>query len=82
INRVLRLLEILHRCPEIKPSKLAALQRILLSDFCDMIREVYKHICTTVGINGSEEVSMVFAILWVSHKDNAPSLNYYLLLCL
>uniref|UniRef100_A0A094ZWU7 Protein lin-7 B n=1 Tax=Schistosoma haematobium TaxID=6185 RepID=A0A094ZWU7_SCHHA len=56
INRVLELLEILQRCPEIQPSKLAALQRILQSDFCDMIREVYEHIYTTVDINGSEEV--------------------------
>ncbi|KAH8874880.1 Protein lin-7 like [Schistosoma japonicum] len=56
INRVLELLEILQRCPEIQPSKLAALQRILQSDFCNMIREVYEHIYTTVDINGSEEV--------------------------
>ncbi|CAH8510593.1 unnamed protein product [Heterobilharzia americana] len=56
VTRVLELLEILQRCPEIQPSKLAALQRILQSDFCNMVREVYEHIYTTVDINGSEEV--------------------------
>ncbi|RTG81566.1 protein lin-7, partial [Schistosoma bovis] len=59
INRVLELLEILQRCPEIQPSKLAALQRILQSDICGMIREVYEYIYTTVDIIGSEEVIVV-----------------------
>ncbi|TPP67616.1 Receptor targeting protein Lin-7 [Fasciola gigantica] len=56
INRVIELLEILQRCPEIQPAKLNALQKILQSDFCNMVREVYEHVYATVDINGSEEV--------------------------
>ncbi|GAA55977.1 protein lin-7 homolog B [Clonorchis sinensis] len=56
ITRVIELLEILQRCPEIQPSKLVALQKILQSDFCNMVREVYEHVYATVDINGSEEV--------------------------
>lgn len=60
ITRVIELLEILQRCPEIQPAKLAALQKILQSDFCNMVREVYEHVYATVDINGSEEVRTRF----------------------
>lgn len=36
--------------------KLQALQRVLESEFCTSIREVYEHVYDTVDIGGSPEV--------------------------
>ena len=36
--------------------KLAALQKVLQSDFCNAIREVYEHVYETVDISGSPEI--------------------------
>ena len=41
---------------EIPAEKLQALQRVLESDFCTSIREVYEHVYDTVDIGGSAEV--------------------------
>jgi hypothetical protein len=35
---------------------LAALQRVLQSDFLNSVREVYEHVYQTVDITGNEEV--------------------------
>lgn len=56
IARALELLESLQRSPDIQPEKLQALQRILQSDFCAMVREVYEHIYESVDVGGSPEV--------------------------
>lgn len=37
-------------------AKLAALQKVLQSDFCTAVREVYEHIYETVDVSGSVEV--------------------------
>lgn len=50
------MLEQLQRCSDLQPAKLAVLQRILQSDFCDMVREVYEHVYETVEVEGSTEV--------------------------
>lgn len=56
VARAIELLEQLQRCSDLQPAKLAVLQRILQSDFCDMVREVYEHVYETVEVEGSTEV--------------------------
>ena len=41
---------------EVPVDKLQALQRVLESEFCTSIREVYEHVYDTVDIGGSPEV--------------------------
>ncbi|CAC5381933.1 LIN7 [Mytilus coruscus] len=41
---------------QVPPQKLAALQKILQSDFLNAVREVYEHIYETVDITGNDEV--------------------------
>ena len=41
---------------EIPTAKLAALQRVLQSDFLTAVREVYEHVYETVNISGSPEI--------------------------
>ena len=41
---------------ELQNTKLAALQKVLQSDFCGAVREVYEHVYETVDISGSPEV--------------------------
>ena len=38
------------------PHKLAALQKVLQSEFCTAVREVYEHVYETVDISGSPEI--------------------------
>lgn len=56
IARAIELLDNLLKCPDLQPAKLAALQRILQSDFLNIVREGYEHIYDTVDISGSDEV--------------------------
>ena len=39
-------------CGEVPATKLAALQKVLQSDFLTAVREVYEHIYETVDIEG------------------------------
>ena len=41
---------------EIPTPKLAALQRVLQSEFLTAVREVYEHVYETVDISGSPEI--------------------------
>lgn len=41
---------------EIPSAKLAALQRVLQSEFLTAVREVYEHVYETVDISGSPEI--------------------------
>ncbi len=41
---------------ELSSPKLAALQKVLQSDFCTAVREVYEHVYETVDISGSPEI--------------------------
>ena len=55
IKRACELLEKLQKskyCGEVPATKLAALQKVLQSEFLSAVREVYQHIYETVDIEG------------------------------
>ena len=57
IKRACELLEKLQKskyCGEVPATKLAALQKVLQSDFLTAVREVYEHIYETVDIEGKK----------------------------
>ena len=57
IKRACELLEKLQKskyCGEVPATKLAALQKVLQSDFLTAVREVYEHIYETVDIEGRQ----------------------------
>ncbi|XP_014220000.1 protein lin-7 homolog B [Copidosoma floridanum] len=56
IKRSIELLEKLQKSGEIPVTKLAALQKVLQSDFLHAVREVYEHIYDTIDIQGSQDV--------------------------
>lgn len=56
INRAIDLLDALQKSGQVPPQKLAALQKVLQSDFLNAVREVYEHVYETVDITGNTEV--------------------------
>ena len=55
IKRACELLEKLQKskyCGEVPATKLAALQKVLQSEFLNAVREVYEHIYETVDVEG------------------------------
>ncbi|KAG1654751.1 Protein lin-7 B [Nymphon striatum] len=56
VKRAIDLLEKLQQSGEIAPQKLAALQKVLQSEFCNAVREVYEHVYETVDISGSPDI--------------------------
>lgn len=56
MKRAIELLEKLQNTGDLPVLKLAALQKVLQSDFCAAVREVYEHVYETVDIHGSPEV--------------------------
>ncbi|XP_022909270.1 protein lin-7 homolog C [Onthophagus taurus] len=56
IKRSIELLEKLQKNGEVPATKLAALQKVLQSDFLNAVREVYEHVYETVDIQGSQDV--------------------------
>ncbi|KAL3842393.1 hypothetical protein ACJMK2_020412 [Sinanodonta woodiana] len=56
INKAIELLDALQRSGQVPAPKLAALQRILQSDFLNAVREVYESVYETVDISGNPEV--------------------------
>jgi len=56
INRATELLDKLMKSGEVPTAKLAALQKVLQSDFLRAVREVYEHVYETVEIAGSADV--------------------------
>lgn len=50
------MLEKLQTSGDFPTTKLAALQKVLQSDFLNAIREVYEHVYETVDIQGSQDV--------------------------
>ncbi|GFT00667.1 protein lin-7 homolog C [Nephila pilipes] len=56
VKRAIELLEKLQKCGELPNQKLAALQKVLQSDFCTAVREVYEHVYETVDISGSPDI--------------------------
>ncbi|CAH0546666.1 unnamed protein product [Brassicogethes aeneus] len=56
IKRSIDLLEKLQKNGEVPATKLAALQKVLQSDFLNAVREVYEHVYETVDVQGSQDV--------------------------
>ncbi|KAJ8686514.1 hypothetical protein QAD02_022308 [Eretmocerus hayati] len=56
IKRSVELLERLQRSGDLPVTKLAALQKVLQSDFLNAVREVYEHVYETLDIQGSTDV--------------------------
>lgn len=56
VKRAIELLEKLQKSGELPNQKLAALQKVLQSDFCTAVREVYENVYETVDINGSPDI--------------------------
>uniref|UniRef100_A0A8C4NKA5 Lin-7 homolog A (C. elegans) n=1 Tax=Eptatretus burgeri TaxID=7764 RepID=A0A8C4NKA5_EPTBU len=56
VTRAIELLDKLQKSGDVPVEKLQALQRVLQSEFCTAIREVYEHVYETVDISGSPEV--------------------------
>merc|ERR1712033_77619 len=59
IRRACQLLEKLQKskyCGEVPATKLAALQKVLQSEFLNAVREVYEHVYETVDVEGSPDI--------------------------
>lgn len=56
VQRSIELLDKLQNSGEVPATKLAALQKVLQSDFLNAVREVYEHVYETVDIQGSQDV--------------------------
>ncbi|KAJ9587383.1 hypothetical protein L9F63_019084 [Diploptera punctata] len=56
VKRAVELLEKLQKSGEVPATKLAALQKVLQSDFLNAVREVYEHVYETVDIQGSQDI--------------------------
>merc|ERR1719187_3212341 len=56
VKRAIELLDKLQKTGEVPSAKLAALQRVLQSEFLTAVREVYEHIYETVDVQGSPEI--------------------------
>ncbi|XP_070555661.1 protein lin-7 homolog C [Ptychodera flava] len=56
VRRAVELLENLQKSGQVPNQKLAALQKVLQSEFFTAVREVYEHVHETVDISGSPEI--------------------------
>ncbi|KAL0280458.1 UNVERIFIED_CONTAM: hypothetical protein PYX00_001739 [Menopon gallinae] len=56
VKRAIELLDKLQKSGEVPATKLAALQKVLQSDFLNSVREVYEHVYETVDIQGSQDI--------------------------
>ncbi|XP_020282069.1 protein lin-7 homolog C [Pseudomyrmex gracilis] len=56
VKRSIELLDKLQKGGEVPTTKLAALQKVLQSDFLSAVREVYEHVYETVDIQGSQDI--------------------------
>ncbi|XP_073975489.1 L27 and PDZ_signaling domain-containing protein veli [Rhodnius prolixus] len=56
LARAIELLEKLQKSGEVPVTKIAALQKVLQSDFLNAVREVYEHVYETVDVSGSQDV--------------------------
>uniref|UniRef100_A0A0V0G8J4 Protein lin-7 homolog n=3 Tax=Triatominae TaxID=70999 RepID=A0A0V0G8J4_TRIDM len=56
LARAVELLEKLQKSGEVPVTKIAALQKVLQSDFLNAVREVYEHVYETVDVSGSQDV--------------------------
>jgi len=56
VKRAIELLDKLQKTGEVPTAKLAALQKVLQSDFFSAVRDVYEHVYETVDLAGSPDV--------------------------
>ena len=73
IKRACELLEKLQKskyCGEVPATKLAALQKVLQSDFLTAVREVYEHIYETVDIEGREMMILMTSLSGTQNDTN------------
>ncbi|XP_014245862.1 protein lin-7 homolog C [Cimex lectularius] len=56
VLRAVELLEKLQKSGEVPVTKIAALQKVLQSDFLNAVREVYEHVYETVDVQGSQDI--------------------------
>ncbi|ESN98305.1 hypothetical protein HELRODRAFT_185861 [Helobdella robusta] len=56
VQRAVEILDILQKSGDFDNFKLASLQKILQSEFCVAVREVYEHVYETVDLSGSTDV--------------------------
>lgn len=56
VKRAVEILDKLQANGDIPTTKLAALQKVLQSDFLSAVREVYEHVYETVDIQGSQDL--------------------------
>lgn len=56
VNRAVELIDKLQKTGEVPTAKLAALQKVLQSEFFNATREVYEHVYETVDITGSPDI--------------------------
>ncbi|XP_043195434.1 protein lin-7 homolog C-like [Amphibalanus amphitrite] len=56
VKRAIELLDKLQKTGEVPTAKLAALQKVLQSDFFNAVRDVYEHVYETVDLSGSPDV--------------------------
>ena len=62
VKRACELLEKLQKskyCGEVPATKLAALQKVLQSEFLNAVREVYEHVYETVDVQGNPEIRYI-----------------------
>ena len=58
-------------CGEVPATKLAALQKVLQSEFLNAVREVYEHVYETVDVQGNPEIrASATAKVWFSKKHS------------
>uniref|UniRef100_UPI00358EE284 protein lin-7 homolog C-like isoform X1 n=1 Tax=Myxine glutinosa TaxID=7769 RepID=UPI00358EE284 len=56
VARAIELLERLQRAGDVPAQKIQALQKVLQSDFCTAVREVYEYIYESLDITGTQEI--------------------------
>ena len=81
IRRACHLLEKLQKskyCGEVPATKLAALQKVLQSEFLNAVREVYEHVYETVDVEGSPDIrSTVVYILNINIFEHYVTLAHF-----
>ena len=74
VKRACELLEKLQKskyCGEVPATKLAALQKVLQSEFLNAVREVYEHVYETVDVQGNPEIraSATAKVIYKSYRN-------------
>ena len=61
-------------CGEVPATKLAALQKVLQSEFLNAVREVYEHVYETVDVQGNPEIRYTkLAVLFTRNSNSGEN---------